>query len=195
MASERNAVGIDELLAHAGWARSLARSLVRDTSTADDVVQDTWLAALHAGPKNRGNLRGWLARAVTNVAARRARADERRSRRETDHDAREPLPTPEELALELDTQRILAEEVARLPEPLRSVVLLRFYSGRTAHEIALDAGVSEVAVRARLREALARLRARLDARSVLWRCRNDGEDVCWHLRSAGCGVRQVALLA
>ena len=39
-------VRIDDLLAHAGWVRGLALSLVRDPGAADDLVQETWLAAM-----------------------------------------------------------------------------------------------------------------------------------------------------
>lgn len=39
----------DVLLAHAGWVRGLARSLAVDASSAEDLVQDTWLAALRRG--------------------------------------------------------------------------------------------------------------------------------------------------
>ncbi len=32
-----------ELFEHAGWLRGLARSLVADDQTADDLVQETWV--------------------------------------------------------------------------------------------------------------------------------------------------------
>ena len=38
----------DLLLAQSGWVRSLARHLVRDPYRADDVAQETLLAALRA---------------------------------------------------------------------------------------------------------------------------------------------------
>ena len=36
----------EEMLEHSGWVRALARALVRDAATADDIAQETWLAAL-----------------------------------------------------------------------------------------------------------------------------------------------------
>src|SRR5205814_10341316 len=47
----------EELLAHAGWVRALARELVRDASTADDLVQETWLAALRHPPRAGSSMR------------------------------------------------------------------------------------------------------------------------------------------
>jgi len=37
---------VEALLAHAGWIRSLARQLASDPNRADDLVQQTWVAAL-----------------------------------------------------------------------------------------------------------------------------------------------------
>jgi Sigma-70, region 4 len=59
---------------------------------------------------------------------------------------------------------MLAEEVARLPEPFRATILLCFYEGRTPSEIAHDTGTPAGTVRWRLHEGLKLLRAKLDAR-------------------------------
>ena len=61
------------LLGQREWLHALARSLVGDASLADDVVQDTWLAALSRPPAARsgGQVRAFLA-TVLRRAARRA---------------------------------------------------------------------------------------------------------------------------
>lgn len=41
---------IDELLAHADWVNALARRLAADAGRADDLAQDTWVAALRKRP-------------------------------------------------------------------------------------------------------------------------------------------------
>ncbi len=41
---------LNDLSAHAPWIRSLALRLVRDTARADDLVQETFLAALEQRP-------------------------------------------------------------------------------------------------------------------------------------------------
>ena len=40
---------VDDLLAHAAWARRLARTLVGE-GDSDDLVQETWMAALRERP-------------------------------------------------------------------------------------------------------------------------------------------------
>src|SRR5688572_12380999 len=41
---------LERLLAHSGWLTALARRLVSDPAAADDLVQDTWHAALRSRP-------------------------------------------------------------------------------------------------------------------------------------------------
>ena len=69
---------IAELSSHADWVRALARELVRDEHRAEDVVQETWVAALRRPPRDDSNVRGWLATVVRNVVRGRARANVRR---------------------------------------------------------------------------------------------------------------------
>ena len=72
-----------ELAAHANFLRRLARNLVRDESLADDLVQDTLVAAMEKPGRNRGPLRGWLTGVLKNLARMSHRERERRKRRET----------------------------------------------------------------------------------------------------------------
>jgi DNA-directed RNA polymerase specialized sigma24 family protein len=67
-----------ELPLHAVWVRRLARRLVRDESTADDLSQEVALAALRARePEPRGP---WVARVASNLAARAFRTRASRER-------------------------------------------------------------------------------------------------------------------
>lgn len=77
-----DSLDIDDLLAHSGWVRALALRLVKDAQTADDVVQDTWMAALRHPPGRDRPLRPWLRTVVRNLVRRRHLNEERRSRRE-----------------------------------------------------------------------------------------------------------------
>ena len=155
---------LDDLLAHASWVRALARSLVADTSAAEDVVQETWVSALESPPARDENLRGWLATVVHNAVRMRARGAGRRAAREALHasEREDALPSSAELAERMDTQRRLAERVLELDEPYRSTVVLRYFEGLTAAEIARRARVPAGTVRWRLKAALDELRGRLD---------------------------------
>src|SRR5262249_58694164 len=64
----------EELLGHAAWLRRLALSLVGPAGGADDLVQDTWLAALRRPPARPGPLRPWLAEVLRNLVRMRRRA-------------------------------------------------------------------------------------------------------------------------
>src|SRR5262245_4010227 len=92
-------LGSEELLAHASFLRALARGLCSDDSRADDLVQDTFVAALERPPPEHGALRGWLATVARHLATNRARSDVRRTAREA-HAARPEGHDPEHVALE-----------------------------------------------------------------------------------------------
>ncbi len=154
----------EELLAHAGWIQSLARSLMRDSSSADDVVQETWIAAL-AHPRRRdGSTRSWLAAIVHNFARQRIRSESARARRERESARDELVPPQEELLERMERQRLLVEAVTRLREPFRTAVILRYYEGLSAAEIARRLGEKPGTVRQRLKRGLDTLREDLDER-------------------------------
>lgn len=154
----------EQLLAHGAWVRRLARELVGDT-LADDVVQETWLAAWRAGPRNEEHLRPWLGRVVRNFARAARRSEKARNARER-ASARvdEAWPSPTDILETLEIQRELVDALRGLDEPLRRTLVLRYVEARTAVEIAELDGVPESTVRGRVQRGLARLREVLDAR-------------------------------
>ncbi len=152
----------ESLLRHSGFVRGLALQLLRDEAQADDVAQDTWLVALEHGPRSSSSLRAWLAQVTRRLALRRLRGGERRTRREARAARDEALPSTLDEALELDLLRQVTEAVARLDEPFRGAVLLRFYEGLAPEEMARRLGLPRATVYSRLRRGLERLRADLD---------------------------------
>lgn len=150
------------LLAHAGWVRGLARALVVDESQVDDVVQETWVAAMQNPPPRTMSLRAWLAGVARNVARQGRRRDARRFRRERQCAKQEALPSAEQLVAKAEMQRRVVEAVLDLDEPYRSTLLLRYFEELPAEEIARRLHVPGSTVRNRLRRALARIRGRFD---------------------------------
>ncbi len=69
-----------ELLAHADFARRIARSLTRDHDDADDLVQEAWVAVLRQ-PSPEGRNRAWLAGVLRNLALMGWRGEGRRQRK------------------------------------------------------------------------------------------------------------------
>jgi len=154
--------GAEELLAHTDWLMQLARALVGDAA-AGDVVQETYEVALTKPPKRAGPLRPWLGGVARNVAKMSLRGGARRARREEAIAPAADVPTPEELVTRVQMQQRVARVVLDLGEPLRSTLLLRFFEGLTAAEIARAQGIPAATVRSRLKDALDRVRATLDA--------------------------------
>ena len=147
------------------WVRNLARALLRDDATADDVAQDAWLIAAEKAPTDGRPLKPWLSRVVLNLVRMRARTTKRRDARDAAvGEATPAVATPAELVERVQLQRAVAAEVLALDEPFRATVLLHYVEGLPSVEIARRLDVPEGTVRRRLKVALDRIRARLRAR-------------------------------
>ncbi len=155
----------EALLSHSQWLRRLALRLAADEATADDLLQDTWLAALRKPPRAEG-VRHWLGRVLVNAARQRKRSGSRRdSREERVARTESAVPSAQDLAIRLEESRRLLAFVSELKEPYRTAVLLRYDEGLSSVEIAAQLDVPAATVRTRLHRALADLRQRMDERS------------------------------
>ena len=134
----------------------MVRSLVAEHEV-DDVLQDTWLAALRHRPRV-GSLRAWLASVARNAARTRHRLDVRRRRREASVAAPDAQPSTAETVEKLALQASVARAVAELDEPYREAVILRYHDGLSHAEIASAQGVSIDNARQRVKRGLDRLR-------------------------------------
>ncbi|HKD99618.1 MAG TPA: RNA polymerase sigma factor, partial [Planctomycetota bacterium] len=155
---------LDELVQQADWVRSLARQLVRDEADADDLAQETLLAALRKPPKKERELRPWLVRVARNLGFRKLRDASARRGREERAARPEVLPSAAELAAQADLVRAIAEALLELREPARSALLLRHRDGLTSEEIAARLEIPAATVRSHLSRGLRALRERLDDR-------------------------------
>jgi RNA polymerase sigma factor (sigma-70 family) len=156
-------VPIEELLEHADWLRRLAVRLLRGHDP-EDAVQDTWLAALHTPPAAGRPTEPWLAEVLRNFVRKRWRDGRVRDRAfcTLGADGELVAPSPHDLLERAQVQRNLVEAVVALEEPYRTAILLRYYEGRSAADIARGGGLPAGTVRWRLSEGIRRLRARLD---------------------------------
>src|SRR6185295_18199887 len=127
---------------------------------ADDIVQETYAAALRSPPDDDRPVRPWLRRVAVNFARMRHRGRVRREANEQVELA-DPVRTPDALLERAQLERRLAELVIALDEPYRSTVLLRYREGLTAEQIAKQQGIPAGTVRSRLKTALDRLRREL----------------------------------
>ena len=170
---------VEALLEEAAWVRRLVARLVTDAGAAEDVVQETWVAAIEAdrstwgvrvsdarrGPFDRGGagLRAWLAAVARNLALRRRRQDATRQRFEVRSAAARGEDQPGSELGRMQLQRALADAIIALDDSVRSCVVQRHLDIATYAEIAAHHGISEAAARKRVSRGLAALRTKLDA--------------------------------
>lgn len=135
---------------------------------AEDAAQESFVLAYRALGSYRadGPPGAWLARIATRVCWRRAGQTSRRRSVTTSLDG--PRATeivgpddPSDDVLRAERAVAVRAAVARLPEPYREIVTLRFFSERSTEEIAAVTGRPEPTVRTQLRRGLLRLRESL----------------------------------
>ena len=127
---------------------------MKNPADAEDVLQEVFCKRLYQAPDfaTPEHERRWLFR----VALNQCRDEWKRSRR-TElplEVARHMSLTPEELGL--------LEQVAALPEKLRTVIHLHYYEGYDVREIAQLLGVTVSAVKMRMKRGREALRERLE---------------------------------
>jgi RNA polymerase sigma-70 factor (ECF subfamily) len=151
----------EQVLAHDQFVRGLARHLLKDVHGAEDVAQQTWVAALQRPPV-AASLRGWLAAVVRRLALRRARGEGRELSRQRAAARQELVPSTAEIVAREALRAEVVRAVLELDESHRAIVLLRFFDHLPPRAIARRLSVPVETVRTRLKRALALLRARLD---------------------------------
>ncbi len=162
----------DDLALHGQWLRKLATDLV-GAGGADDLVQQTYVAALTAPPTSGRPVRPWLAKVMRNALSMDRRSRIRRERRESVAVvAAGETSDAEALLARAQSLRSVAEAVESLDEPYRQTLLLRYLEELPAARIAEREGVAASTVRWRAKEGLDMLRVELDRR-------NGGDRQAW----------------
>jgi RNA polymerase sigma-70 factor (ECF subfamily) len=148
-----------------------ARRLCRHREDAEDVLQESLLAAARGLPRFRGasSIGTWLYAIARSFCIKKRRksvfapaevsldTEAALAARGVADPSRGPLETLEASRLEA----ALEQEIARLDRPYREVLLLRDVEGLSSAEVARVTGLSVAAVKTRLHRARARLRAAL----------------------------------
>ena len=116
----------ESLTEHATFIRAVARAVLRGDGAIDDVVQDTYVAALGSGPRKPGAMRAWLAGIARRQAAARIRKRSMRRRNAPRLPKRAPEESALDVAVRVETSRRLTDAVMALDEPCRSTLLMRF---------------------------------------------------------------------
>jgi len=153
----------EECLEHEGFVRRLAQSLVHDGHLAEDLVQDTMLAAMRR-PTWTHSPRAWLATVTRRLAANVFRERDRRRYRESQVARSEVLEegVPGETALALAQ---LGDAFQTLEEKYRTPLIQRYFEGHSSFEIGRRLDLPAATIRTRIRRGLELLRERLDRES------------------------------
>ncbi|MDP4502102.1 RNA polymerase sigma factor [Nonomuraea turcica] len=173
------------------WSRGMlrvARTYVSTDDSAEEVVQDTWLAVIGAidGFEGRSSVKTWVYRILVNTAKKRSVRESRTlpwSALELDAgptvepsrfhgtDAALPgswkespavWPTPESQALAAEVRGLIGEALAGLPPRQRIVITLRDVEGCTSEEVCEILEISAANQRVLLHRARAVVRGRLE---------------------------------
>jgi RNA polymerase sigma-70 factor (ECF subfamily) len=168
----------------------VARGYVTNAETAEDVVQETWIAVLNGihGFEGRSSLRTWLFTVLINTAKKRGVRDRRtahvergtagpsvapdRFRGSDDPDwpghwreGQEPSPfpdTPERALLGRELMEMARRELDRLPDRQRVVVSLRDLLGLESGEVCRLLGITVANQRVLLHRGRAAVRQALE---------------------------------
>ena len=167
----------------------VAQMYVRDRATAEEVVQETWLAVLNGIDRfeGRSSLKTWLFRILTNRAKTRGERDGRQvpfsslagggeeDEPSVDPDrflgpdsatpgawAAPPRAWPQDKVLERETLDVIKMAIEQLPEAQREVIRLRDVEGWTPMEVADALEITDGNQRVLLHRARSKVRAALE---------------------------------
>ena len=139
----------------------MARATLHGDGDVDDVVQETWLAALQSAPRRPGALKAWLGSIARRQAANRVRREVAWRRRDASVARRDRAPSAAEMAAQVELGRRLVDAVLELEEPYRRAILLRYYADLPPREIARQLDLPVETVRTHVKRGLHQLRGRL----------------------------------
>lgn len=164
----------------------LARNYVRSQSSAEEVVQETWMGVFQRISffEERSSLKTWITRILINRARTYALRDQRlipfsslaENAEESDTSVAGPevLPDgwisltenrydmPEVSLLSLETHTCVAESIETLPASQRAVMVLCDIEGWEPEEICTQLGISQVNQRVLLHRARSKVRRKLE---------------------------------
>jgi RNA polymerase sigma-70 factor (sigma-E family) len=128
--------------AHALALTRLAKLLLGDQASAEDVVQDAFLNLYRAAPRlgDRDQILPYLRTCVINGSRSALRSRRRALVRKLHHEP--PAPSAESAAVTGEDRREVLAAITRLPRRAREVIVLRYYLDLSDQEIAAVLRVS-----------------------------------------------------
>ena len=149
---------------HAARVLGLAYRIVRNTSDAEDVVQDVFAQAWRSAPNyeaSRGTVAGWLlmmarTRAIDRLRARQTRRDAG-AEPDPERIPSNAVPVPEQIIANQQAARVRGA-MGALSAEQKTALELAYFEGLSQSEIAERLQIPLGTVKTRIRSALALLR-------------------------------------
>ena len=128
---------------------AVSYSRTRDQALSEDVAQETFIAAWRQLDQLRepNRLRSWLCGIARNLARKARRRGDREVLVEADVHADD---NPFDAASKAESDRVVAEALARVPETYRDVLVLYYGEQLSVREVADSLGITEAATLQRL---------------------------------------------
>ena len=153
----------------AGWVYSLALSIVKNVTDAEEVTQDVFFRVWEKAEsfdESRGSINAWLATITRRMAIDKTRSKQFRSvKREIpfeNNDGGNQLVSSQPVYATGSSQsgsgRVLVAALGNLRDPLREVMELAYYDGLSHSKIAERLDTPLGTVKSRIREAMTQLR-------------------------------------
>lgn len=165
--SQSTAAFTDIVERHAQLVMGVCRRVLSRPEDAEDAFQATFLVLAQSAYRirNRSSLASWLHGVAYRVSRRHA-SDNYRNRKTAI--TSEPMDETDEFQLveTLYERQLLDEELQRLADRYREVLVLRYLEGKTNQQISEIVGSSIGSVEGRLKRGKAELRRRLIRRGV-----------------------------
>jgi len=151
----------------------VARGIVNSDAEAEDVVQKAYILAFtHLDQfREEATFSTWITRITINAARMHVRSERQHDVYDTVSELNhpdqasmpDPFESPEESAVRRQAAQLLHDAVAKLPDPLRLVFMLREVEDMDIQEIAHDLQLHPITVKTRLFRARRKLRSLLEA--------------------------------
>ena len=168
-ASNDDAEAFSEIIKqHASLVYGVCLRILEDKDKAADAVQETFLQLVRDATDITGSLPNWLHRVATHRSIDLVRSDSQRKQRELVYASNSvEVESEDNKAAWREISVLIDEELDKLDDLTREVIILHFFESQTMTEMAEKFGISQPTVSRRIESGIVSLRYKLKSRGVI----------------------------